>query len=186
MSPVADALRHLLKDVNWARAGLGMPLLEERVEKRPEFSAPSPPQGPRPAPEGENSHATPAKKEASGVHRSMGDEIVNFDTPTSRNKAGGIDYAALSTSPLLRDPADIDENKYKRKSASEMLFRWAKTFMGPRRRGSKMQRYAMIIGILALAFVTFVVLMSYLSRGGDYTDPMLEPMNNPNIHVGNA
>ena len=43
VSPVADALRGLLSDVNWARAGLGLPLLEERREKKPEFSIPSSP-----------------------------------------------------------------------------------------------------------------------------------------------
>ena len=38
VSPVADALRKTMSEVNWARAGLGMKLLEERVERRPEFS----------------------------------------------------------------------------------------------------------------------------------------------------
>ena len=94
-----------------------------------------------------------------------------------------INNETLLTSPLLRDP---DENKYQRKSAVELLIRWAKTLMGPsaRRRGSKAQRYAMIALILFLVFVTFIALLSYLSRGGSYSDPMLEPLNNPNIHVG--
>ena len=48
---MADALRGLLSDVNWARAGLGLPLLEERREKIPSFSVPS---GPRPPPEGQS------------------------------------------------------------------------------------------------------------------------------------
>jgi hypothetical protein len=39
-------------DVNWARAGLGLPLLEERIERKPHFS--DAPTGPRPAPEGES------------------------------------------------------------------------------------------------------------------------------------
>ena len=51
VSPVADALRKMLSEVNWARAGLGMPLLESNSEKRPEFSFPV---GPRPQPEGES------------------------------------------------------------------------------------------------------------------------------------
>ena len=52
VSPVADALRKILSDVNWARPGLGLPLLEERVERKPHFS--DIPAGPRPAPEGES------------------------------------------------------------------------------------------------------------------------------------
>jgi hypothetical protein len=51
-SPVADSLRKILSEVNWARAGLGLPLLEERVERKPHFS--DVPNGPRPAPEGES------------------------------------------------------------------------------------------------------------------------------------
>ena len=47
-----DELRKLLSAVNWARAGLGLPLLEEQVEKRPTFTAV--PSGPRPTPEGES------------------------------------------------------------------------------------------------------------------------------------
>jgi len=38
--------------VNWARPGLGLPLLEDRVERKPHFS--DVPCGPRPAPEGES------------------------------------------------------------------------------------------------------------------------------------
>ena len=49
---MADALRKVLSEVNWARAGLGMPLLEERSERKPHFS--DVPAGPRPAPEGES------------------------------------------------------------------------------------------------------------------------------------
>ncbi len=47
-----DELKKLLSAVNWARAGLGLPLLEEQVEKRPTFTAV--PSGPRPTPEGES------------------------------------------------------------------------------------------------------------------------------------
>ncbi len=46
-----------------------------------------------------------------------------------------------NASLLGTDDRDIDDNKYKRKSAIEMLVRWFKMF-GPtsRRRGSKLQR----------------------------------------------
>ncbi len=43
-----------------------------------------------------------------------------------------------------------------------------------------------MIGLIFLfGFLTFLMLMSYLAGGSrGYDDPMLEPMNNPNIHVG--
>ena len=62
VSPVADALRKLLADVNWARPGLGLPLLEDRKERKPEFSFPS---GPRPPPEGES--VTPISSHKDGA-----------------------------------------------------------------------------------------------------------------------
>eukprot|EP00095_Tigriopus_kingsejongensis_P000476 maker-scaffold1054_size66621-snap-gene-0.13 protein:Tk00476 transcript:maker-scaffold1054_size66621-snap-gene-0.13-mRNA-1 annotation:"zinc finger 1" len=188
-SPVADALRSVLKDVNWARAGLGLALLEAHIEKRPEFNVP---EGPRPTPEGQptdggNSN-TPLERV--GVHHMASrqkDQVIDFEaTPRNVPKASaGIDLDALSASPLIRDP-DNDDNKYKRKSAVEMFTRWWRTLMGPaaRRRTSKIQRYSMIALLLFFVFVTFLALMSYLSRRAGYDDPMLEPMNNPNIHVG--
>ena len=45
-------------------------------------------------------------------------------------------------------------------------------------------RYMMIGLILLFCFLTFLMLMSYMSGSRGYEDPMLEPMNNPNIHVG--
>lgn len=48
----SDELKKLLSNVNWARAGLGLPLLEEKIEKRPTYNAI--PSGPRPNPEGES------------------------------------------------------------------------------------------------------------------------------------
>lgn len=62
--------------------------------------------------------------------------------------------------------------------------------MGPasaRRRQSRGQRICMIVLLILVALGTFAAVLSYLAgnRGdGGYVDPMLEPMNNPNIRVG--
>ena len=64
VSPVADALRGLLSNVNWARPGMGLPLLEERNEQKPEFSFI--PTGPRLPPEGE-SVVTPISSHKDGA-----------------------------------------------------------------------------------------------------------------------
>jgi hypothetical protein len=56
------------------------------------------------------------------------DHVVHdsYDTATSRHGHGGnkSEYTALMTSPLLlKGDNDVDEDKYKRKSATELLFR---------------------------------------------------------------
>ena len=114
---------------------------------------------------------------------------VDFSSPSSMrpSKQRSLLHPDLATSPLLHDQQDIDEDKYKRKSALEMLLRWGRTLVGPsarRKRGTRAQRLLMTAVLAVLAFLTFIVVMSYLGRRGDYSDPMLEPMNNPNIHVG--
>lgn len=194
-SPVADALRQKLKEVNWARAGLGLPLLDDRSERRPQEPSLAPPAGPRPTPEGGGAvtHGTPKSyNEEVSVHHLHSDNAshhrANLMMEQQKQSNNNPAYQTLVTSPLLRgdDDRDNDENKYKRKSALEMLVRWAKAsgFLGSSRRPSKIQRFTMIALLLFLVFVTFLVIMSYWSRGADYSDPMLEPMNNPNIHVG--
>lgn len=47
----------------------------------------------------------------------------------------------------------------------------------------------MVALIALLAFVSLMVIFHYLGRSGDeddyHGDPMLDPMNNPNIRIGN-
>ena len=69
----------------------------------------------------------------------------------------------------------------------KLLYRFYNFPAGPsarRKRGSKVQRFLMIGVLVGLGFITLIVILSYLARSEDYTDPMLEPMNNPNIRVG--
>lgn len=194
-SPVADALRKVLSDVNWARAGLNLPLLEDRIERKPQFS--DVPSGPRPAPEGESitsmsamtdgrPGALPVPKKETHIQFDSGD-----GTPTSRTVSAK--YGVTSMTPLLNSPqsqssdADLDENKYKRRSAITWLSRWWRSMMGPksgRRRATKSQKIFMGVVIAFFVFVTLVALFSFFGRSGDYNDPMLDPMNNPNIRVG--
>jgi len=184
---VADSLRAVLQDVNWARAGLGLPLLDDSAERKPS----SVPIGPLPTPEGEDQAGDPinmaheliaAKKggrSGSSSGQWKGDTVVNFDTPTSRRT--GVD-PGLASSPLITggDP-DSDINKYKRRAPTDFLFRWLRTIMKPaaqRRRGGTL----MLVATIALALMTLVAIFNYLGRGG-YDDPMLDPHNNPNIRI---
>ena len=65
--------------------------------------------------------------------------------------------------------------------------------LGPTFRGKRMtstQRQLAIALLVFLGFITLMIILSHLGRNGydgDYiSDPMLDPMNNPNIHVKEA
>ena len=55
------------------------------------------------------------------------------------------------------------------------------------RRGNKKQQLLMIAFLIIFGLVTLLVIFHYFGRSGedDYQgDPMLDPMNNPNIRIG--
>lgn len=207
VSPVADALRNLLKDVNWARAGLGMPLLEDRVEKRPNFQQtnaaimPPPPSGPRPAPEGQSGTVTMDGLHSGGVAAGGGTGSANNNMNIKSSDESVISFNAsdpelahsrsyskqLPTSPLLlNSDHDADEDKYRRRSPLRFIARWWRTTVGHSllrtRRLTRSQRMFIWILIGFLALVSLMIFLSHFSSGSSY-DPMLDPMNNPNIHV---
>jgi len=188
VSPVADELRSVLKEVNWARAGLGMSLLPSTLPKPQHlFSSPSPPlissnfdtappggrvqaktpppTGPRPAPEGESVCLDILQD--GGVQHSSG--VGEFGA-TSRKQL----QAALPTSPLLlaasagnhaEEEEDHDENKYKRRSALRFLVRWWRSVTSGRslNRMSMGQRY-LTYGVAAmLTLITLLVILTHLS-----------------------
>jgi len=187
VSPVADKLRQILQDVNWARAGLGLPLLQEREERKPDAV----PSGPRPTPEGEDEPKpgiTPAAEvpapawtpEVAETYRKQ-ETVVNFDTT---NRRGGGEVGDLASSPLITGDPDSREEKYRRRAPTDWFLRWWKTMMKPaaqRRRGAL--GWVVVLLLAALALFTLIAVFSYLAGGGS-DDPLLDPMNNPNIRVG--
>jgi len=196
VSPVADQLRRKLQDVNWARAGLGLPLLDDSAERKPCLV----PSGPRPTPEGEDvsdplhlAHELVAKKalsaaraaqpDAAGWKQTMEtvtDTVVNFDTQTSR-RGGGV--SDLAHSPLIAGDPDSEGNKYKRRTPTDWFIRWWKTMMKPAaQRRRSLGGWLMILVVVLLGLATLVMVLNYLGRGGR-DDPLLDPMNNPNIRV---
>ena len=112
-----------MKDVNWARAGLGLPLLSDNLERKP-IQVPT---GPRPTPEGEDiptdplslAHELVAKKVA---RDRVTDTVVTFDSPTVRR--GGLEMSDLAKSPLIAGDPDSEGNKYKRRAPTDWLLRW--------------------------------------------------------------
>ena len=129
-------------------------------------------------------------------------QFLLYFSPLATNRSSLSKDAALaasmdsifSTKPLLSSATidfndDTDENKYKRRSAVTWFARWWRTTFGPTlrsRRTSQTQKYFLGFMIF-LAIVTLLVIFHHYGRSGDddyVGDPMLDPMNNPNIHVG--
>ena len=125
-----------------------------------------------------------AKKAA----RERADTVLSFDSSETvrRGDRGDLaDLSDLAKSPLLTggDP-DSQKNKYKRRAPTDWLIRWWRSIMKPAaQRRRSLGHWVMLAVILALAFLTLVFVFNYLGRGGA-DDPMLDPMNNPNIRVG--
>jgi len=73
-----------------------------------------------------------------------------------------------------------------RRAPTDWFLRWWRTMMKPaaqRRRGAA--GWLMVGLLLLLGLLSLVAVFSYLSRGG-VDDPLLDPMNNPNIRVGDG
>ena len=112
--------------------------------------------------------------------------------------ASSASISSSMTTPLLQKSSanidigeDTDENKYKRRSALTWFARWWRNFVSPHlrsRRGNKKQQLLMIAFLVVFGLVTLLVIFHYFGRSGgddDYQgDPMLDPMNNPNIRIG--
>jgi len=150
------------------------------------------PSGPRPTPEGEDissndplalAHELVAKKAAREPPPTWKPEntVVNFDTPTVRR--GGGDVGGLANSPLITGDPDSEGNKYKRRAPTDWFFRWWKTMMKPAaQRRRSLIHWVMLAMLVILGLGTLIMVFSYLGRGGA-DDPLLDPMNNPNIRV---
>ncbi|XP_004523316.1 zinc finger protein-like 1 homolog [Ceratitis capitata] len=195
VSPVADALKAYLSQVNWGRNGLGLSLL--------------------PA----DQSVTSAKAKAhsltntavSSAHTSAVSNMtkVHHSNNIDRSKANGVfstqtmrhdsphsvllmdtfspptesDVHASSRRPLLprQSPiggTDRDENKYKRRTPSEIFSRWSRRFYAPSSRPPWRRNWFMIF-CGALTFLAFLYLMAHFGRGGD-NDALDDSWNDPN------
>lgn len=205
-TPVAEAMRGLLQQVNWARAGLGLPLIEE-----PDLPAP-------PAPLEKTTSApmtsTPLRADTSsslppssaGVTRPSAQVSPYSATPTPAPGAQGGPHSVINvdegtsarqfTNPrklfdstkddgLFNQSHDHDEDKYKRRPAFQWLARWFKSRDGSKQRdpSAVRKRFFMVLLIGLISFITLIIIFSQLGRQATEDDPFLDPMNNPNIKV---
>ena len=125
----------MCQDVNWARAGLGLPLLSDSLERKP-LQIPT---GPRPTPEGEDisgaesdtATSDPGLSLAKHMARdtakhAVADTVVTFpESSHARPGRGGFEMSDLARSPLISGHGDPDSegNKYKRRAPTDWLLR---------------------------------------------------------------
>uniref|UniRef100_A0A1I7UBI7 Zinc finger protein-like 1 homolog n=1 Tax=Caenorhabditis tropicalis TaxID=1561998 RepID=A0A1I7UBI7_9PELO len=192
VSPLIEKLREQLKQSNWARNALGLPVLPEL--NRPVKQIPPPP--PPVQMNYDNSNEIPVhhnRSETPATHLEMEDNaasysVSNNDVTFSRKK----NYASESSSdtrPLLRGERDADneENKYKRRPTIDwMRGLWrAKHGSGVPQEKTSGRRIAIFVMFLAIfALITIITVLKRAGYNGDHSsDPMFDPMANPNIRV---
>ncbi|KAG5885958.1 hypothetical protein JTB14_018412 [Gonioctena quinquepunctata] len=170
ISPVADVLKEKLAGVNWARAGLGLPLLSEEREVKAQVNHVSHPPRVTPSP----SHSVVNVVEDHGAFN----RTDSFQNPSNRRIFQDIRDIKTVT-------FDSDDDKYKRKSVLELIGNWWKiTFGAPlQSRGGKStcRKYCMFGALIIFGIILFMLIMSRL---GTYSvDSDLDMGNNQFIRV---
>ncbi|CAH2245081.1 zinc finger protein-like 1 homolog [Pararge aegeria] len=190
VSPVADVLREKLAGVNWARAGLGLPLLSEDQDLKGAAGrrSQSPNQSqffinsidnqrgiPVGASDDESTNPSAANTPHSIVQ--IPDEPANIYDSTSVKRSDALQggqatrkgFKSLEQKPLLN--FDHDENKYKQKSTFAWISRWWKNTLPSshaRRVGGIYRRYWIMLFVL-IAVLVVLLLLSH--RDVDDDDP---------------
>ncbi|KAG7297860.1 hypothetical protein JYU34_018612 [Plutella xylostella] len=179
VSPVADVLREKLAGVNWARAGLGLPLLSEdqdmkgatlRRSQSPTENTPfynSTVDGLRGTPVGASDDEGTSRS-ANGTPHSIvqiPEDSANMYNNRKDSFSSGGQASRKGFKPL--DPAkpsnnfDHDDNKYKQKSTFAWINRWWKNSLPGsrvRRAGGIYRRYWIIFGLFVVALVALLLL----------------------------
>ncbi|KAA0716557.1 Zinc finger protein-like 1 [Triplophysa tibetana] len=209
-SPVADTLREQLSSVNWARAGLGLPMIEDPPEQEEptiddvsrysEWSSFETPAVDM-AISDPSSTSQPPHQDKELIHNihnngelcTQSHSVINMST-TSTTDTITINTA---TSPRkvydTRDSGqasvmqiDFDDDKYRRRPALSWFAQVLKNRTGPKRKALTLkQRIFMLLLVGVIGFFTLIIIMAKLGRASAESDPNLDPMLNPNIRVGN-
>lgn len=195
VSPVADVLREKLAGVNWARAGLGLPLLSEDREIKP------PSEGRKLVTDinGQiNGGQSPQLNQSNNISKNSVNNARSSDRAPSPHSVVDVEdsLSKYSYSPSGQAPRrvfqalddsrdtlfDHDENKYKRRSALDLFKRWWK--QQANRGGSRYSHRRWVVGgIVLFVIIALIFFCSWAGRIATENDPNLDPMHNPNIHV---
>uniref|UniRef100_A0A8R1HSN9 Zinc finger protein-like 1 homolog n=1 Tax=Caenorhabditis japonica TaxID=281687 RepID=A0A8R1HSN9_CAEJA len=200
VSPLIEKLREQLKQSNWARSALGLPILPELNRPAPKnppvaFAAPPPPP---PAPISA-AHANPAtvkpethnRSTTPATHLEMGEESASYsisqnDVTFSRKKNYAPETSS-DTRPLLNRDADNEENKYKRRPTIDWmrgLWRAKHGTSGSQERISPRKLALFVIFLTVLALITIITVLKRAGlNSAEHQDPMFDPMANPNIRI---
>ncbi|KAG7272718.1 hypothetical protein CRUP_038164 [Coryphaenoides rupestris] len=207
-SPVADMLRDQLSSVNWARAGLGLPLIEEPVladdsrdvtdytdwstfesheqsEAYPSHSyATAPSQAPLCAAHSEHGEDRGAPHSTTMSSTTPEHAAVNFTT------AATCDSVTMHSASSPRKVYDTREGGHS--SVTQIDFDDDKYRRRPTLSWFAQilnsltwrQRVFMFLLVGVLAFLTLIIVMAKLGRASAGSDPNLDPLMNPNIRIG--
>ncbi|XP_065140683.1 zinc finger protein-like 1 isoform X3 [Paramisgurnus dabryanus] len=152
-NPVADTLREQLSSVNWARAGLGLPLIEDTLER----------------------------EESTAHDVTCFSDWSTFETTSPRRVYDTRDSGHASVMQI-----DFDDDKYRRRPALSWFAQVLKNRTGPKKKALTLtQRIFMFLLVGVIGFFTLIIIMAKLGRASAESDPNLDPLLNPNIHVGN-
>lgn len=208
VSPVAEALRQNLSKVNWARAGLGLPLIKETeapIEPPPQFvenkqviqetpvnkeytqtTTVSPV---KPSP----NHTRPSAHVSPTINTVTQHSVISVDSGTTvrgSDKAYGVvdprKMFDTTKDDILNLSSDHDENKYRRRGAMEWLKHWLKSreVKGKKKDPSAVRKKFFLVLLIGLiGFITVIIIFHRLGREGSEDDALLEMMANPNIRV---
>lgn len=200
VGPVASVLREKLTTVNWARAGLGLPLIDEVMSPEPEplntsdFSDWS----------SFNASGSPEQEEVASASTAPAfySQVPRPPTPPSRPEQHTVIHMG-SSEPLTHASAprkvydtrdddrapglhgDCDDDKYRRRPALGWLAQLLRSRDGSRKRPlTLLQRAGLLLLLGLLGFLALLALMSRLGRAATDNDPNLDPLMNPHIRVG--
>ncbi|XP_072573766.1 zinc finger protein-like 1 [Paramormyrops kingsleyae] len=214
-NPVADVLRERLSSVNWARAGLGLPLIEERSSAQenaphdvtdytdwssfdsltaPSTTSPaSQPYMSNPVPPVAPTQADFPSSSNNGSLLSQSHCVVSMSTASASESV--VLHSASSPRKVYdtRDSGhtsvtqiDFDDDKYRRRPALSWFAQILKNRSGSKRTSLTLKQRVLLVLLLGtLGFFTLIIVMAKLGRASADTDPNLDPRLNPHIHVGN-
>lgn len=173
VSPVSEALRAKLSQVNWGRNELGLPLLSDEIINKSSY--------------------TPMEMPKSTYKENVAQSRMNVYIPGSESIPKPEPYSVLnidqdyysSRQPLLtREPpvgsSDRDDNKYQRKTPREIFNRWSRRFYAPAARPFYRKTwFHVVFGVFVFLFIIYI--MSTVGRSSSNDNPMLDMELNPNI-----
>lgn len=197
---MASALREKLATVNWARAGLGLPLIDEVASPEPEplntsefsdwssFNASSSPtQEETASASAAPAFYSPVPRPPASPSRPEQHTVIHMGSsePLTHASAPRKVYDTRDDARVPGLHGDYDDDKYRRRPALGWLAQLLRSRAGSRKRPlTLLQRAGLLLLLGLLGFLALLALMSRLGRAAADSDPNLDPLMNPHIRVG--